>query len=65
MTKCENDVYTKVTEMIKARIESNHGKMPISWLYKFKENTYQKIFKNKRALDDLDVKTLLFAFVNR
>jgi hypothetical protein len=39
--------------------------MPLSWLYKFKEHTFQKIFKNKRTVDDMDVKTLLFAFVNR
>ena len=51
--------------MIKVQIENNRGRMPISWLYKFKEYAFQKLFKNKISLDDLDVKTLLFAFVNR
>jgi hypothetical protein len=37
----------------------------MSWLHKFKEHIFQKIFKNKKSIDDHDVKTVLFAFLNR
>ena len=58
----ENDI---VTDQIKERILQNEGHIPMSWLHKFKEHTFQKIFKNKKSIDDFDVKTVLFAFLNR